>query len=138
MPGVFVDQFLQLEHQNTLFAGHTSTARYLVPFRADVTPAAATVYADLDVDTDYQAEWDYEDWAWTLPEAGQSKATLTHQFNFDSADEGVTYYGAALYAVIDAVPILMYAERFAVPFVVPAGGGQFVWQFNLFLQGACP
>lgn len=138
MPGTFVDEWLQIEHQNTLYAGHTASETVLLPFKADITPTPATVYADLDADASYEQAWVYTDWGWSLPAEGVSKASLAHQFNFLSGDEGETYYGAALVATISGSPVLMYAERFTVPFLVPAGGASLVWQFNLYLRGACP
>lgn len=138
MPGVFSDQGIRVLHQNTLFAAHAASALRTAPFKADVTPVFATVYADLDIDNDYDDDTVYTDWTWTLPAPGDDKASLIRQFNFESGDEGVIFYGAVVYAVIDAVNTLIYAERFAVPFEVPAGGAPLLFQYNLHLAGGCP
>lgn len=138
MPGVFVDEFLPTEHRNTLFAGLTATALKSAPYLNDVTPDAATVFADLGVDEDYAEDWTDSDFTFTLPAPGQSKATYTRSFDFVSGDEGNEYFGVCLYAVVSGSPVLMYAERLAAAYTVPPGGGSFLFQFNLFLQGACP
>lgn len=137
MPGVFLDEFLIMEQQNTLFRGLAPAAAYTAPYLNDVIPVPANVFGDFGVDTGKAMAWNYIDWLFTLPLSGKAQATYTRQFNFSPGDEGTSFYGAVIYADFGA-NIGMYAERFPTPYIVPAGGGLFIWQFNLFLQGSCP
>jgi len=138
MPGVFADETASLRHQNVMFAAEAVAAFRTSTFKADVTPAFGTVYGDLDVDNDYDEDTVYTDWNFTQPAPGDNLAKLTRQYNFVSGDVGETYYGAVIYIVIGGQEYLYYSERFTTPFVVPSGGGAFIWQFNLHLVGGCP
>lgn len=144
MPGIFVNDFLvaQWSASMQVSPGYVPSlaSRNSAPFQDATAPGPGTVYADLQVDDTLKQVIGVSDWNVVLDSGNnESVATLVHQINFPAGKAGQTYYGMCLYWIDTAPgdPHLQYAEQFPTPYVVPAGGGVVVWQYDIRMRGQC-
>lgn len=130
MPSSFADVGLtQLWRAALAAGGVTSTPNTAQLITASFTPSAILTYSSLTWATTPSPQT-LSGWGFNFdPALHQVAGVLTLMWTFPGSLAGTTFFGIGIYD--SSSTLLFFAELFPAAFVVPAGGANFGWTFNL-------